>query len=200
MVKFYLRILWTAITEFWGATDRALAAVAVVLFFVGIGNQKLVERIVTTWNGISPWWSLLPIGVFALYRVLRANYEAYVALERKVNTQTARETVHEWIGQRLQEVKGLADLSPLTETDISKFHQDFEFWALKTEEGLRVLGLTKEAHLFATADSGFARLPQDGYHDGDGKWWIDVRETCNARLLRYQSTLREILKNYSGSS
>ena len=61
MGKFYLQILWSAITEPWDATDRAVAATAVALFFIGLFNQKAVEGIVTAWSGLPPWG--LPIGL-----------------------------------------------------------------------------------------------------------------------------------------
>jgi|SRR5208282_1776645 len=103
MAKFYLRILWSACTEFWGATDKTIAASTVVLFLIGLFNQKLVERIMTTWNGVSPWWSLVPIGLLVVYRLLRANYEKFVVLENKLARQMTAEEVK-------QQVKLLTDL------------------------------------------------------------------------------------------
>jgi hypothetical protein len=45
MWKFYRRVVLSAPTEFWSATDRILTWTAVGLFLFGIFNRKIVENI-----------------------------------------------------------------------------------------------------------------------------------------------------------
>lgn len=200
MANFYLRLLWYVITEFWNTTDKMLATTAIILFFIGLFNRKLVERLVTTWSGVSSWWALLPMGLFVVYRVMRASYEAYLSLEQKVTTQESKKQVHDWIGQRLQDAKNLWDMPCITDQEFSKFRGDLDYWALKTEIGLTTLGLTAEAQLFATADSGFARLPKATSEKLPMELAVsqttqDIKQSCRDRLSKYETSLRGILKN-----
>ena len=202
MGKFYLQILWSAITEPWDATDRAVAATAVALFFIGLFNQKAVEGIVTAWSGLPPWG--LPIGLFVFYRVLRANHRLWSKLERQVKAWQSKRAIHEWIGRRLQDAKKLCEMSTVTDEEILDFQRDFENWVTETEMGLEGMGLTSEAHLFSTADSGCVRLAPVVILNGAAaqaglEFTRDVRASCSARLDRYQSALREILKTTQAS-
>ncbi len=87
MWKFYRQVAWSAVTEFWSATDKTLTATAVALFLVTLLNHKIAERLVKTWDGVSQWWSLVPIGLLVLYRLLRSNYEAFESLEKSKGTE-----------------------------------------------------------------------------------------------------------------
>jgi hypothetical protein len=75
MWKFYKAVFRTSVREFWTATDDVLTGIAVLSFLAILLNRKYGEHLVTAWNGISPWWSLVPIGLLVIYRLLRANYE-----------------------------------------------------------------------------------------------------------------------------
>ncbi len=200
MAKFYRRLVWLAITEFWNAADRGLAMSAAALFLIGLLNRKLAELLITARNGVSPWWAVLPIGLFVVYRIMRANYEAYSRLEKKVRDQQAKETIHAWIGQRLQDAKKLWDMPDDTDQEFSKFRGDLDYWVIKTETGLTALGLTAESQLFATADSGFARLPKamsDVVPAGLANYRTtqDIKKSCRDRLSKYETVLRNILQN-----
>jgi hypothetical protein len=85
MWKFYKRVIGSAFTEVWNATDKTLASVAVALFLVGLFNREAVKRLTTTWDGVSRWWGIVPIGVLVLYRLLRDNYEKFSSLESEVS-------------------------------------------------------------------------------------------------------------------
>jgi hypothetical protein len=84
MAKFYRSVAISALREFWTATDNVLASVAVLSFFLILFNRTLGEKIMTAWNGLSPWWSLIPIGMLVIYRLLRANYQKFAALEERL--------------------------------------------------------------------------------------------------------------------
>jgi hypothetical protein len=85
MRKFYLSVLRSAVKEFWTATDEWLTAVAVLTFFAILISRKYGEKLVTAWNGISPWWSAIPIALLVIYRLLRANYEKFHGVEKERN-------------------------------------------------------------------------------------------------------------------
>lgn len=84
MAEFYRGVAVSAAREFWTATDNVLAAVAVLSFLLLLFNRNLGEKIMTAWNGLSPWWSLIPIGMLVIYRLLQANYQKFAALEDKL--------------------------------------------------------------------------------------------------------------------
>jgi hypothetical protein len=81
MWKFYWSIMRSAVREFWTATDEVLTAIAVLSFFAILTSQKYGEKLVTAWNGVSPWWSVIPIALLVVYRGLRANYETLIKIQ-----------------------------------------------------------------------------------------------------------------------
>jgi hypothetical protein len=88
MWKFYKAVMQSAIKEFWTATDQMLTAIAVLSFFGILANRKYAEKIVTAWNGISPWWSTIPIFLLVVYRLLHANYEKYSRVKAALDALT----------------------------------------------------------------------------------------------------------------
>ena len=90
MAEFYRGVAVSAAREFWTATDNVLAAVAVLSFLLLLFNRNLGEKIMTAWNGLSPWWSLIPIGMLVIYRLLQANYQKFAALEDKLSNSEKR--------------------------------------------------------------------------------------------------------------
>jgi len=85
MRRFYLSVLRSAVKEFWTATDEVLTAAAILAFFAILVSRQYGEKIVRAWNGISPWWSAIPIALLVIYRLLRANYEKFHEVEKERN-------------------------------------------------------------------------------------------------------------------
>src|SRR5437899_1029762 len=100
MAKFYRGVAISAFKEFWTATDDIIAAIAVISFFAILLSRKYGEKLVTAWNGVSPWWSLIPIGLLLIYRLLRANYEKFIALEKNI----ARQATAGEVKKRIEEL------------------------------------------------------------------------------------------------
>lgn len=67
-------------------------------------NQKLAQRAVEGWNGISPWWTIAIVGAFAVFRMAVNNFEAFEALQKRVVTD------EEKIAQRTRIREGVSDL------------------------------------------------------------------------------------------
>lgn len=124
-------------------------------------------------------------------------------MEQKIKASATKQQVSEWIGQKLLDAKELSGMNPKTDTEVFEFQLEFEQWVENVESGLRARGLTADAYLFSTADSGFVRLPQVSIikktTEQVGFQFVqDVRQSCSARLYRYEYALKEILKKYSG--
>jgi hypothetical protein len=85
MWKFYKSVVWSAIKEFWSATDDVLTAVAVLSFVALLLNRRYGEHLVTSWNGVSPWWSVIPIFLLVADRLLRANYKKYSSVKEELD-------------------------------------------------------------------------------------------------------------------
>ena len=116
MWKFYRAVIRSAVKEFWTATDDVLTGIAILSFLAILFSRTWGTYLLTTWNGISAWWSVIPIALLVLYRLLRANYEQFAkveseaqqlqVIEAKMSTQQTGKTTmdRDWPGDwRLME-------------------------------------------------------------------------------------------------
>lgn len=87
MFKFYYRRLWSAVSEWHGMSAKVAVVVTGALAIVGYFNPELAKQSSQAWHGASRWWSALPIGVLVLYRILRANYLEFAALEQRLKAK-----------------------------------------------------------------------------------------------------------------
>lgn len=76
------------------STDAVLTGVAVAFTLVTLANPELVKRISVTWEGFSRWWALVPIIFLMVWRLMRANFDAY---------DTARSELASLKGKRSEE-------------------------------------------------------------------------------------------------
>ena len=89
MWAFYRGILRSIPGLLFSATALWLKVIAVFLFFLSLANRPLADRMNLAWHGISPWWSILPIGVLLLWSLLVANYKRFQQLEAEYATKLA---------------------------------------------------------------------------------------------------------------
>lgn len=61
--------------------DLWLSTTAAIPFFIVLFNKPLGEKVMNSWHAISPWWSVIPVGLFFVYRLMRSNYAHFVTLE-----------------------------------------------------------------------------------------------------------------------
>jgi hypothetical protein len=73
-MSFYFSLFKRTFTEAYGAIDSYLTFIAAVLFLVALFNKELAHRVETNWQGLSRWYSIIPLGALLTYRVMRANY------------------------------------------------------------------------------------------------------------------------------
>lgn len=85
MWSFYWALIRGIPKALWNAVDLTISASAFVMFFLTLFNRRIGERLMTSWNAISPWWSLVPVGIIVTYALMRSNYENYCRLESSLN-------------------------------------------------------------------------------------------------------------------
>jgi hypothetical protein len=74
----------------WRSTNRTLAVVGAVILLLALVNREWAEDI-AGWDGFSPWWVVLAIGLVFLLGMARANYEAFRVADAKATKQDATE-------------------------------------------------------------------------------------------------------------
>jgi Putative Flp pilus-assembly TadE/G-like len=74
MIRFYWALTRRAPAALWGSTNHALGALGVLIFGLALFNREWSGEI-AGWEGFSPWWVAVAIGVVFLYAMARANYE-----------------------------------------------------------------------------------------------------------------------------
>jgi hypothetical protein len=195
MWKFYGRILRSALFEFWSVTDKAIAAAAVALFFIGIFNRKWADKVVTAWNGISPWWSLVPIAILVAYRLLRANYEKFAALEQALAVRHTGEQLCARLGELYAEAAELRLEKIDSDSELQAWIVSFNDWRECTLDALATFGLPAEYALFQNADASGARMPLPVMSH-----WMDEVRRYDAIFNKYQVELHHILERRSNLS
>jgi len=81
MAGFYWALFRKAVSSLLGATGRTRTAAALFLFFLVLFNGELASRVVKTWTGFSPWYSLWFLILFFFIEVARVNYHMVKDLE-----------------------------------------------------------------------------------------------------------------------
>ncbi len=66
----------------WESTDRFLTVLAVIIFGLALFNKPLANR-VGDWEGFSPWWCLIPVGLLLLYGLIAATYKDLKDVEQQ---------------------------------------------------------------------------------------------------------------------
>jgi hypothetical protein len=79
--RFYWDILCAAVKEVGNTIERVAFWVTAVLSILGLANRRLLQAIEHRSNGVSPWWSMLPIATWLAYRLIRTNYNRFQRLQ-----------------------------------------------------------------------------------------------------------------------
>jgi hypothetical protein len=64
-------------TAAYDAVDKILTAVAFVVFIVAMFSHELSHILELKWAGASRWWSIAPLIVLLLWRMITANYDLF---------------------------------------------------------------------------------------------------------------------------
>src|SRR5437867_3899899 len=84
MLAFYWALIRRIPGILFQATNNWLVTATIITFLIGVVisvNRIIGKRFMTSWQGISQWWALLPIGILLLYGIMKANYERVRQLE-----------------------------------------------------------------------------------------------------------------------
>ena len=104
MLRFYLRFLWTARKIVGESTSRARSLVALGTTAIATASPLIAPRIapwlakqgvgdLAAWFAWVPWWwSAIPVGLFVLYGLLRANYELHLKTEAERDARTQEQS------------------------------------------------------------------------------------------------------------
>jgi len=85
------------------AVSRVLAGIGLVALIVLAFNRPLGEKIMS-WEGISPWWAIVPMIVLFLYGLMRAIHAKHAALEiERDDLRRTNETLVAWKDQLVRE-------------------------------------------------------------------------------------------------
>ena len=85
-MSFYVSLVKWTLTEAYGVIDAFLTFVAFALFLVALFNRELAHRLETNWQGLSRWYSIVPVAALLAYRVMKANYAHFENVVNKVDS------------------------------------------------------------------------------------------------------------------
>jgi hypothetical protein len=83
---FYWSLATWAISEGYGVLDAFLTFVAVGLFIVTLLNKGIAKQLESNWNGLSRWYSVIPLACLFGYRMMRANYAHFEDVVKTVDS------------------------------------------------------------------------------------------------------------------
>lgn len=82
MWRFYLGLLPRVPKLAFDSADLFLKGFAILVFVITLFNRPLAQSL-TNWEGISPSWALVPVGLLFVYGLARANYERFREVQRE---------------------------------------------------------------------------------------------------------------------
>lgn len=160
MLKFYYRIFWSAVSDYKDVTSKCQIGAAIALALLGYLSPRWATIVSFTWKGLSPWWSVLPLGLFIGYRLLRANYLAFVALEKRLAAQQDEEEIQSRLGELLNKGSELRVEEILSESHLSAWVSRFDGWMTDVLDALGTFGLAADYSLFQNADTMEDQAPK----------------------------------------
>jgi hypothetical protein len=148
----------------WESADLVSVFVWAVLLLIAIFNRELASWL-STWEGISPWWTLLLIALVLFYGLLKAYYEEFLKAEDE-----GRDKEHEKLKPDVDRMKVLVALTKSRVegqgllANLSASNTDEVIgWDNKTRELIeRALG-REESYFYG--DSSLSDFPFTAYSD-----------------------------------
>jgi hypothetical protein len=153
MFKFYYRIFRSAVSEWRGMSSKVAGIIAAALAIAAYFSPELAKKSSQAWNGASRWWTAAPIGLFVLYRLLRANYQEFHTLEQQLKTLRGEEEIQSRLGDLLSEASELREEEIASETHFDGWVTRFDGWREEVLDTLCAFGLAADYSLFQNADT-----------------------------------------------
>lgn len=82
MLAYSIKLLRRVPKLLWESTDSYLTALGIFLLALTLFNRPLADRL-GDWEGVSPWWSLVPVGLLLLYGLIAVTREDIEGVERE---------------------------------------------------------------------------------------------------------------------
>lgn len=187
VLRFYSRIFWSAASDYKSVNAKLQVVGAIALSAIELLSRQWADKISNTWEGLSPLWSLLPIGLFVAYRMLRANYLEFHALEQRLKAQQDEEETQSRLGNLLNESSELREEVIRSEAHFDTWVNRFDAWR-EVLNSLGSFGLAADYSLFQNADTmrdEMAEFPID---------WDKQIAVYDERLKHYMHALAGIIK------
>jgi hypothetical protein len=150
VLRFYSRIFWSAVSDYRSVTAKLQLAGAIAVAIAAGLSRQIAERISHAWRGLPPWWSVVPVGLFVAYRVLRANYLEISALEQQLRTQHVEEEIQSRLGDLQNEGSELRTETIPSETYFDAWVTLFDKWREDVLDTLLKFGLLLTILCFRT--------------------------------------------------
>lgn len=100
MWYFYWVLLRQAPKAFVSARERVDAILFLFLAFLALANQHIERALALRWEGVSPWWAMLPILIMLGYMMAKANYEAFEEIGGIPDSSKTRNRFHVFFHER----------------------------------------------------------------------------------------------------
>ncbi len=94
MFRFYASLLSKVPQTLVGAAEVASAIVLLVFAVLAIVNRPIEKALALRWEGVSPWWAILPIAIVLAYMLAKANYDAFTEVGGIPDSRTTRQRFH----------------------------------------------------------------------------------------------------------
>lgn len=76
MLRYLRELAWPPGPMLVSAWNRSVGLIGSLASLLALFNRELASRVLN-WDGFSPWWALLPAGLFVTYALFRAAYEKH---------------------------------------------------------------------------------------------------------------------------
>lgn len=87
VLRFYLRLFADVPRVLWHGFSRVFTCLTILGVLLLVVSRPL-GLAVLNWD-LSAWWALAPVGILALYGLMKANYQKFAMTEQKRNENTA---------------------------------------------------------------------------------------------------------------
>ncbi len=178
------------------AKGLVASAASVVTSAATATNQLWLKKIAVDWQGVSPWWSALPIGLLVIWGLLWANFKKYSEVEQQRNALEAEKQnrVDRYgVVTRLAQFRasGTTLLNELISTQ-----RDADYWIARSdkwaEEVLVILRTKATPSDIARFETIHQFSPESAAMMGYGNKYALYRQILNERLHRLFETMRRM--------
>ena len=85
MLHFYWLVLRGTPALLWRAVREITGGITVLAFFLLLFNRQIGGWLMNWWEGVSPWWAVVPVAILVVHLWLRRAYVLYEAERQRAN-------------------------------------------------------------------------------------------------------------------